>query len=169
MKPTRQFKTCDKCYTRIWLAAEVRWTSSSCSLQGQWGGLSGPAGVDWPEPLVKWVLEPAGLRCCHAQGSPNFTRYYGALGLLLISVVIRVSPPASRRTFHLVRLWRPSPLCIRHCHSFLPSRSRLSDNPRFQHRGAGCVCTRCVAPDHSFFRRPLCVTFFRSLPRHSAR
>lgn len=126
------------------------------------GGLSGPAGVDWPEPLAKWVLEPAAcvLPCTRvppttpdgARPPPHFRGNTSGPRLPL--------PPL--RASHLARFWRFSPLRIRHRHSF--SVETLRQSPIPASRG-WCVCTRCVASDHSFFRRPLCVPLFsRSLP-----
>lgn len=143
----RQFKTCDNIIIIIrGLDGRPRCDEQvrAAVCKGS-GGLSGPAGMDWPEPLAKWVLKPAAWWCCHAQGSPP-TSQDGALGLLLISVVIRAEPRLPSRLASSLpsRLpLRTFPFYIQHRHSFLPSRSTLFDNPRIQHRGAG-VCARVV-------------------------
>lgn len=104
------------------------------------GGLSGPAGVDWPEPLAKWVLEPAAcvLPCTRvppttpdgARPPPHFRGNTSGPRLPLPSLKPPISPVSGnflRFASDIVTLFQ----------------SRLFDNPRFQHRGAG-VCARAV-------------------------
>ena len=87
----------------------------------------------------------------------------GALGLLLISVVIRAgtSSPLSPLLEPSISSASEDFSALHPTSSFISSLTveviRRTPNPASR---GWCVCTRCVAPDHSFFRRPLCVTFF---------